>query len=198
MTTRSLEGKRSRVQTTSRRLQAQLLAFPACKVLWINGYLPCDPQLQDFDDTELVATLSHVESLVTAHPECEVVWAADLNWDVSRENHFTRTVASVLDRLNLTSVWQGRNIDFTHTHTDGVTHSTIDHFLVSRRLLALVEDCGPVHRGDNLSRHAPIFLILKLGDLLQREQKPWPHTAECLPGTEPRWRNLKATRKPWR
>ena len=104
MTTRSLEGKRSRVQTTSRRLQAQLLAFPACKVLWINGYLPCDPQLQDFDDTELVATLNQVESLVTPHPECEVVWAAELNWDVSRENHFTRTVASVLDRLNLTSV----------------------------------------------------------------------------------------------
>ena len=142
---------------------------------------------------------------MTAHPECEVVWAADLNWDVSRENHFTRTVASVLDRLNLTSVWQGRNIDFTHTHTDGVTHSTIDHFLVSRRLLALVEDCGPVHRGDNLSRQAPIFLSLKLGDLIQREKKSrathrrmpaWDRaTLHCI---ALHWTNLKATRKPWR
>ena len=27
-----------------------------------------------------------------------------------------------------------------------------DHFLVTRQLLKLVEDCGPVHKGNNLSR----------------------------------------------
>ena len=50
-------------------------------------------------------------------------------------------------------------------HTDGVTTSTIDHFMVSTRLLDLIEDCGPVHRGDNLSRHSPIFLSLRLGEI---------------------------------
>ena len=56
LTSRSQEVGRGRVQVNSPRLQAQILIFTACKVLWINGYMPCDPQLQDFDDTELVAT----------------------------------------------------------------------------------------------------------------------------------------------
>ena len=174
------------MQTASPRLQAQLLTFPSFKLLWINGYIPCDPQLQDFDDTELVATLTEVELLVTAHTDCEIVWAADMNWDVSRDNHHTRTVSTALDRLGLTSVWKGRNIDFTHTHTDGATRSTIDHFLVSKGLLGLVEDCGPVHRGDNLSRHAPVFMSLKLGDLQTPEKRP--HT---VPRRMPAWDRAK-------
>ena len=88
--------------------------------------------------------------------------------------------------LGLTSVWQGRNIDFTHTHTDGATRSTIDHFLVSKGLLGLVENCGPVHRGDNLSRHAPVFMSLKLGDLQLREKRP-----QTVPRRMPAWDRAK-------
>jgi hypothetical protein len=166
--------KRVRAMSRHPRLQAQVLTFPTCNVLWINGYMPCDPQLQMFDDTELLATLSEVESIMTANSNCEVVWAADMNWDTSRDNHFTRTVAAALTRLGLTSVWEGRDIDYTHTHTDGVSTSTIDHFLVSRRLLELVEECGPVHRGDNLSRHSAIFLSLRLGDLQKQQMTTQP------------------------
>ena len=165
----TLGGGGGRVQVTSPRLQAQLLSFPTCQVLWINSYMPCDPQSQDFDDTELVATLAEVESMVTTNHGCKVVWAADMNWDNSRDNHFTRTVATAVARLGLTSVWEGRAIDYTHTH--GVSHSTIDHFMVSWRLLEQVTNCGPEHRGDNLSRHSPIFLSLRLGDLERREER---------------------------
>ena len=101
--------------------------------------MPCDPQLQEFDDTELVSTLSELEIIIANNSDCEVVLAADMNWDTSRDNHFTRTVARTVDNLGLTSVWQGRNIDFTHTHTDGKSHSTLDHFLLSRPLLELVD-----------------------------------------------------------
>ena len=117
--------------------------------------MPCDPQTQSFDDTELLSVLSEVETMMAANSGCEVIWAADMNWDQRRDNHFTRTVSAAMTRLGLTSVWEGREIDYTHMHTDNVSSSTIDHFLVSRRLLDLVEDCGPVHRGDNLSRHSP-------------------------------------------
>ena len=91
-----------------------------------------------------------------------------MNYDTRRENHFTRTVAPVLQRLGLSSVWEGRQIDYTHVHTDGVKTRIIDHFLISQRLVSLVEDCGPLHRGDNLSRHSPILLSLRLGDLPRR------------------------------
>ena len=99
---------RARLATKSPRLQAQVLTFPTCKILWLNGYMPCDPQLQTFEDTELLATLAEVESLITENNNCEVVWAADLNFDMRRDNHFTRTVASALTRMGLTSVWEGR------------------------------------------------------------------------------------------
>ena len=62
----------------------------------------------------------------------------------------------------------------THTHTDGTSTSVIDHFVVSRRLLQLVDDCGPVHRGDNLSRHCPILLSLRLGELPRRQAATQP------------------------
>ena len=171
---RSTAMARARVATSSPRLQAQLLTFPTCTVLWVNAYMPCDPQLQTFDDTELLATLGEVESLVTANAGCEVVWAADLNYDTRRNNHFTRTVAAALARMGLTSVWEGRVVDHTHVHTDGISSSVIDHFLVSRPLLELVEDCGPIHRGDNLSRHSPIFLRLRLGEVCLRQAAVQP------------------------
>ena len=173
---------RARMATKSPRLQAQLLTFSTCTVLWINGYMPCDPQLQTFDDTELLTTLGEVESLVTANTGCEVVWAADLNYDMRRNNHFTRTVAGALERMGLTSVWQDRAVDHTHIHTDGVSSSVIDHFLVSRRLLELVEDCGPIHRGDNLSRHSAIYLRLQLGEVSRRQT-----AAQPLPRRMPAW-----------
>ena len=142
---RDLSTKRARVVTKSPRLQDQILTFPTCKLLWINGYMPCDPQLQNFDDAELLGVLSEVESLIVSNRGCEVLWAADMNWDRSRDNHFTRTVAATLARLNLTTVWEAKPIDYTHTHSDGVSTSTIDHFLVSQQLLQHVVECGPVH-----------------------------------------------------
>ena len=79
----------------------------------------------------------------------------------ARNNHFTRTVAAALARMGLTSVWQGQDVDHTHAHTDGISTSVIDHFMVSRLLLELVEDCGPVHRSGSvrsasgIRRHSP-------------------------------------------
>ena len=60
--------------------------------------------------------------------------------------------------------------------------SIIDHFLVSQRLLDLVDDCGPLHRGDNLSRHSPILLSLKLGDLSRQ-----PTATQPPPRRTPAW-----------
>ena len=48
---KSLAVKRARVIVKSLRVQAQMLSFPTGKVLWINAYLPCDPQQVQFDDT---------------------------------------------------------------------------------------------------------------------------------------------------
>ena len=70
-----------------------------------------------------------------------------------------------LSRLELFSVWDKFPADFTHLHTDGKNTSTIDHFFVNQRLLDLVQDAGPVHLGDNPSRHSPIMMKIKIPEL---------------------------------
>ena len=107
LTEKSLTVTKSCVSSKSPRVQAQLLTFPTCKIIWINCYMPCDPQTQHFDDTELIETLSEVERMITSNGDCEVVVSADMNYDTRRDNHFTRTVAPVLLRLGLSSVWEG-------------------------------------------------------------------------------------------
>ena len=36
---------------------------------------------------------------------------------------------------------------------------------MNERLLALITDAGPVHLGDNLSRHSPIMMKIMIKDL---------------------------------
>ena len=174
LSTREMSNQRKRVETKSPRLQAQILSFPKCKILWINCYFPCDPQLQHFDDSELVKVLNEIEDMVLSQNECEIVLSGDLNWERCRDNHFTRTVAETMGRLGLTSVWETRDVDYTHIHTDGVHTSVLDHFLVSQKLLPLTEECYAVHTGDNLSRHSPIFLTLNLGKFEKKQDAKQP------------------------
>ena len=66
-------------------------------------------------------------------------------------------------------------------HTDGKSRSTIDHIPLSPRLVPLVADSGIVDRGDNLSRHCPIWVKLKLGSLPIRPAatKVWVPKKPC-------------------
>ena len=74
-----------------------------------------------------------------------------------------------MERVGLISVWEHHPIDYTHIHTDLSSTSSLDHFIVNERLLPLVLDAGPMHLGDNLSRHSPILLKLDLGSIPARK-----------------------------
>ena len=54
-------------------------------------------------------------------------------------------------------------VDYTHIDTDFKSTSVLDHFIMNERLLSLVVGCGPLHLGDNRSRHSPIMVKLNLG-----------------------------------
>ncbi len=101
----------ARVKTKSPRIQAQILTFQTCKILWINTYMPCDPQLQLYDDTELLTTLNEIEEIITQSRNCDVIWAADMNWDTKRDNHFTRTLENFMKQIGVISIWEKHNID---------------------------------------------------------------------------------------
>ena len=145
-----------RVSTTGFRVQAQVLELPNSRVLWLNTYLPPDPQLQHYDDGELQEVLEEVRTIFQTAQFDDVIWGSDLNWDPSRKSQFSRSMAAFVQEMGLATLWASHPVPYTHVHTDGRSKSVLDHFLMSSRLLPLVDGCGIVERGDNRSRHCPI------------------------------------------
>ena len=181
LTSKRLQVKSQRISTKNFRIQAQVLHFPTTKLLWINSYLPNDPQTINFDDHELLETLAEIENIMDTSDYDDVCWLGDLNWDMNRNSGFSTTMSRFTERLGLVSVWNKFPVGYTHIHTDFSSTSTIDHFLVNPRLLSVVVDAGAIHLGDNLSRHSPIMMKLSIGDLPVRESK------NLKPNRRPAW-----------
>ena len=160
-----LDIRKDRVKTSNFRIQAQILNFSTSRLLWINSYLPTDPQTVEFDDTELLEVLHEVAKIIETESYTDIVWNGDLNWDPKRCSGFSSVVKAFIGKLGLVPLWNCYPVDYTHIHTDMTSTSVLDHFLVSERLVPLVEACRALHMGDNLSRHSPIILKLKVGDI---------------------------------
>ena len=168
---KNISVKKDRVVSRSFRIQAQVLNLPSSRLLWINTYLPTDPQKKvNYDDTELREVLGEVETILTSVNYNDVLWTGDLNWDTKRDTEFSRIMHGFVQQMGLVTLWSKNQVDFTHIHTDYKSTSTVDHFILSPRLLPLVSDCGVIQRGDNLSRHSPIWVKLNLGSLPLRKE----------------------------
>ena len=157
--------KKDRVKSSSFRIQAQILNFPTSKLLWINIYLPTDPQTREFDDSELLDVLQELTNIIRMTEFTDILVNGDLNWDPRRRTGFSDVVKEFIDSVGLVPLWQSHAVDYTHIHTDMKSTSVLDHFLVNERLANLVEECKVLHRGDNMSRHSPILLRLRVGDI---------------------------------
>ena len=168
-----IKTKMDKILVKTWRIQAQIIHLMTYKILWINSYLPTDPGpgAAAWDETELVTTLAQVEALLSSNTFDECVWAGDLNWSMERNTRFATIMSSFMTRLGLVPVWSHHPVDYTHIHTDYKSTSTLDHFIVTPRLLPLIEESGVIHRGDNRSRHSPILLRLRLGGLKVKEGK---------------------------
>ena len=160
-----LDIKKEKIPTKHWRNQAQILHLDSYRIIWINCYFPTDPQILRFNDQELSKVLEDIENTLDKNVFDDCILGGDLNFDISRRSGFANTVRDFLSRLELFSVWDKFPADFTHLHTDGKNTSTIDHFFVNQRLLDLVQDAGPVHLGDNPSRHSPIMMKIKIPEL---------------------------------
>ena len=171
---KGLDIRKDRISTNSYRIQAQVLNFPTSRILWINTYFPTDPQTAVFDDAELNEVLSELTKILENTKCTDVLWNGDLNWDPSRNTGFSASVNSFVENLGLVPLWKHYSVDYTHMHTDFISTSVLDHFLVTESLLPLVEECRVLHRGDNLSRHSPILLKLRVGQLTMKKKViPW-------------------------
>ena len=139
--------------------------FSTTRILWLNTYFPVDPGGEQFDEQELLDVLREIESIMDSTEFDDVVWNGDLNYNKSRNSGFARTVDRFLSRLGLVSTWEYFPVDYTHIHTDFKSTSILDHFILNRRLVSAIVDCGVIHLGDNPSRHSPIMPKLNLGTI---------------------------------
>ena len=53
----------SKVPCSNFLLQTTKFTFPSSSVLIINAYFPCDPQVDKFNDSELLAVLADTQTL---------------------------------------------------------------------------------------------------------------------------------------
>ena len=160
LSSKKLKIKIVRIPTKLFRVQAQVIHFPSTRLLWINSYLPTDPQTIQFDSDELEA-----ENIMDNTSYDDVVWAGDLNWDKTRYSGFSERMKNFTEKIGVRSVWEKFPVNYTHIHTDLKATSTLDHFMVNERLIPFIQDAGVIHLGDNLSRHSPIMLKLSIGDI---------------------------------
>ena len=136
----------SKVGCTNFRLLATKFSFPEWTCLLLNVYFPCDPRVDNFDDTELVNLLADMRNLIVDSGCQNVLIAGDLNCHFERLTQFTNIVKEELDELKLSILWQQPeiNVDYTYccTINDNLHFSTIDHFALCGKLVDAVVDAG--------------------------------------------------------
>ena len=137
-----LDVKKTRIKCDNFRVQAQVLSFAKLKLLWINAYMPTDPQLINYDEIELLTILHEIENIIETTEFDEIVFGAYLNWDRSRNSGFSACMERWVARVGLEDVWDSFPVSYTHIHTDFRSTSTLDRFLVSPGLLDHIVDAG--------------------------------------------------------
>ena len=169
---KSFSVKKEKIVTFHWRLQAQILHFKTYSIMWINCYFPTDSLAVVYNDQELIEVLAEIEKILDNNTYDDCIIGGDFNFDISRNSWFVNMIKQFLVKTNLISVWEKFDIDYTHVHTDMKSLSTIDHFFVNQRLLDSIQDAGPVHLGDNLSRHSPIMIKICLPVIKDKVDSP--------------------------
>ena len=89
-----------------------------------------------------------------------IVWGGDINADFARNNQHTGLVKELLDDLNLATIWNTFEIDFTCSYErEGNSYiSLLDHFFISEGLSSEIKNAGVIH-------HPTTFLIIHLSSV---------------------------------
>ena len=70
------------------RVQAQILHLDEYRLLWINVYMPTDPQTMQLDENEVISALNEIERLINSSSFHDVLIGGDINYDNSRISRF--------------------------------------------------------------------------------------------------------------
>ena len=165
--------KKEPIVVKSWRLQAKVIHIENYRLLWINSYMPVDPQTQTLDETEIRATLDEVESIIENAKFHDLIWGGDFNYQSNRNTRYVRIMDEFFNKYGLVSIWTKFDADYTYEHNTHSSWSTIDHFMVTQHCLENCIDAAPLHFGHNRSGHSPIMLKFRVPATIKRsELKP--------------------------
>ena len=168
---RSLTKYVSKVPTESFQLQGTKFSFPSGSFLLLNTYFPCDPRLQNFDETELITLLAEIRQVMLRENCSNNLVLGDLNCHFSRKNAFTALIQNFFNDLSFKIFWENssedqniQTVDFTYSQSQNgrISTSVLDHFASNNALFNSITEAGVIHSGDNPSNHSPIYVKLQL------------------------------------
>ena len=149
------------------RVQAITLQAPSNRLLIINSYFPNDPKTSEFDTSELLTTLSAINSVMDGNDFDNVIWAGDINADFIRNTQLTNIIDRFIDENSLHKSWDKFTIKYTlifdidgHSHT-----STLDHFFWSEDISNNIKEADVLHIASNTSDHCPIYCNININNL---------------------------------
>ena len=132
-----------------------------------------DPNLNDFDASEILTTLNEINKLMLNIHHNHVIITGDFNADFERKSKHSLLLERFIEDRNLLKAWEKFNIDFTHVteNKDKTFVSTIDHFFWDSELHKNVKQADVLHLSNNFSDHNPIYCTIDTNGLLQSKSK---------------------------
>ena len=124
LSNKSKSVRKKRIKTDSFRIQ--VITLPKTKLLWINTYIPVEPQTIMYDKEDLTNVLLEVEKVM----------------DRGRNTGFAQILENFVSKICLKDVWEKYPVNYTHIHTDLKSTSTLDRIMVNERLLSYIVDAG--------------------------------------------------------
>ena len=98
---------------SSYRLEAQKLNVGSRAILSINAYFPVDDNM---NTEELVTLLTEMEVLIKNDGTNNFIIGGDINYDKTRSSKAALIIKDWLVKMDLSSVWEKFQVDFTHHH----------------------------------------------------------------------------------
>ena len=192
----SLSCKVTPVDCCSPRICAVLVELSQFSLLIVNFYMPVDTCHDRVNDSDFRGVLSEASALAIKCGVDHVIYGGDFNTDFSRPRSLH--TAALRDFTAEESVCEPPgSIDYTFENVFTGDRSFIDHFFVTENLRSSVRAYKPVHEGQNLSDHSPVFLELGLPvdyvTVTSSGREPglcWDRAADSIPHYQSRLRSL--------
>ena len=168
---RSIDHNISRIKVNNDRIQCIMIELPACKLLLVNVYFPTDTQTVNFNEQDLLGCIASIENILENNVFDQAILCGDFNCDFSRNTRFVETVTEFMNNQSFSDAWSYfPDVEFSYSDPSDQYFSLVDHFLLDNAVSDCVVRAGVTHRGDNVSGHSPIFLVLDVGMLPKKIQ----------------------------